>query len=275
MNSASMQVGKSSEDAGRGGVGSDLQVFRLGDVGLIDLPDAPPRLLELHRAVLWEWATSPRGVLIRVEPEDPGNEGTLRAIAGTGELVRRWPGTPIGVVTHSRELLERLGKDPQGRHLVSGETLSDVWPRMWSRGAAENMTIELPPTIQAPRTARETAVRLCREWNLPKLADSIALLTGELVARSVAQGAQDIHFTVSRHHSRVRMLVRDDVPSVLALQPQTIEDVFRVQVTTPALADLTDSFGEFAVDGHHVMWAVARDPKPARRSVWPTAPIPN
>jgi hypothetical protein len=255
-----------SEGAGWGAADNEIRTFRLGDVGLVDLVD--PSLVpdELLRVLLWEWASSPSGVLIRLDTAGPVADGTVRTVAGLGSLFRTWRGTPIGLITHSRALREHVAKDPHGRHLVIGTTFTETWERMWSRGGTAHITIELPPTVRAPRTARDVVVRACLDWNLSTLAGRAALLTGDLVTRSVSQGAHDIHFTVSRHHSQIRVLARDDVPSGTADVTHTIDDVLATQFTRPALSGHADSLGEVGLDGHHVRWAVVRDAPPARQS---------
>lgn len=241
----------------------EIRPFRLADYGLIDVGGAPG-YHEVQRALLWEWSASPAGVIIWVNADEPPDDRTVRAITtDAAALVRTWPGTPIGLISESRELRQRVARDPQGLHLVIGTTLTEIWDGMWSRGGKANLTIELPPALQAPGTARDLVVQACSDWNLNTLAEPAALLAGDLVARSVTQGAQDIYFTVSRHHSRIRILTRDDVPSTAADESKTIDDVLGTQVTTRALSGLAESGGEFALDGHHVRWAVARDPQVA------------
>lgn len=247
-------------DVAAQGATREIRPFRLADYGLIDVGGAP-RYQEVQRALLWEWSASPAGVIIWVNADEPPDDSTVRAVTSdAARLVRTWPGTPIGLICGSRELREHVAQDPQGRHLVIGMTLTEIWDGMWSRGGKANITIELPPTMQAPVSARDLAIRACSDWNLTALAEPAGLLACDLVARSVTQGAQDIHFTVSRHHSRIRILTRDDIPSTAAEEPNTIHDVFRPQFTTRALSGLAETAGEFALAGHHVRWAVARDP---------------
>jgi hypothetical protein len=261
---------KHSERAPRGAT-TEIRTFRLADYGLIDVCGAAPRDHEVQRALLWEWSTSPAGVLVRVNTERPPGERTVRAItAAAAELVQQWPGTPIGFISDSQELRELVAQDPQGHHLVIATTLSEVWDGMWSRGGKANLTIELPPSVQAPRTARDVVVRACADWDLDTLATPAALLTGDLVARSVIQGAQDIRFTVSRHNSRIRVLARDDVPSTAADAARSLDAVFGLPFAPPALSEPADSFGEFALDGHHVRWGVVREPSSERKGRRPT-----
>jgi hypothetical protein len=243
---------------------SDIRSFRLGDYGLIEVIGARPRYQEVRKALLWEWAASPAGVIIRIDSDEPVDDRVVRGlVADAGTLVRTWPGTPIGLITPNRELCEGIAQDPHGAHLVVSTNLREVWDGMWSRGGKANITIELPPSVQAPRTARDFVVRACRDWNLDTLVDPAALLTGDLVGRSVVQGAQDIHFTVSRHGSRVRVLARDDVAATTADGARIPDDVLGSPFMTPALSRLADSTGEFALDAHHVRWAVTHDPRAA------------
>lgn len=246
------------EDARQSAAGSQIQTFRLGDYGLIDVAGAPPCHRALQRALLSEWSTSSAGVIIQIHTDPPLDDQTVLALTtDAAALVQAWPGTPIGVISPSRELRDLVTQHPQGHHLATGTSLTDIWGGLWSLGGKWTFTIELPPTVRAPGTARDIAVRACADWGLDPLADSAAQLTGDLVGRSVIEGAHDIHFTVSRHQSRI--LARDDVPCTVDDEPRTIDDVFGLSLATPTLAGLADSLGEFALDGHHVRWAVTRD----------------
>ena len=251
------------EDAGQG-AGSQIQTFRLGDYGLIDVTGAPPCHLVLRRALLSEWSSSPAGVIIRLDTDRPADDRTVLALAAdAAALVQAWPGTPIGFVSPGRQVHNMVASHPHGHHLAVATTLVEIWDGLWSRGGKWTFTIELPPASQAPRTARDIVARACADWDLDPLAAEAALLTGDLVTMSVIQGAHDIHFTVSRYQSRIRVLARDDVPSTADDELTTIDDVFGIPLATPALAGLADSLGEFALDGHHVRWAVTRDPQAA------------
>jgi hypothetical protein len=240
--------------------GSEIRTFRLGDYGLIDVGGSPPSCEDVRRALLGEWSTSPAGVIIRLDTDEPPDDGTVGAIAADASaLVERWAGTPIGLLSERWDLRASAAGAPRRGSVVIGASLTEIWGGLWSRGGKTNFTVELPPTEQAPRTARDIVVRACVDWELEALSDRTALLTGDLVARSVVQGAHDIHFTVSRHQDRIRVLARDDVPSRPADEPRTIDDVFGMELATPALSGLADSLGEFAFDGHHVRWAVTRE----------------
>jgi hypothetical protein len=238
---------------------SEIRIYRLGDYGLIDLVGAPPDSLQLRRALLWEWSVSAAGVIVRVNDHAPPDDRTVRAIvADAATLVRAWPGTPIGLITDRPDVCDLVARDPRGRHLVLGADLGELWHGMWSRGGKANITVELPSTRQAPHTARGIVTRACLDWHLNALVGPATVLVSGLVARSVIQGAEDIHLTVSRYNSRVRILARDDVPAATD-QPTTVDDVFDTQFAAAGSAASIGSFREFAVDRHHVRWAVTRD----------------
>ncbi|GAA2168785.1 hypothetical protein [Pedococcus bigeumensis] len=241
---------------GPAAAGSGIRPFRLGDYGLLDLA-APTCLQAVQRALLWEWSTSPAGVIVRVPVEASLEDGVLGSItAVAAALVRMWPGTPIGLISDSSDVRDLVTHHPHGHHLVVASALPDVWDGLWSRGGKANVMVELPPTRQAPRTARDVVARACSDWHLDGLATPAARLTGDLVSRSIHQGASDIHFTVSRYESRVRLLARDDVPSTAKDELRTIRAISGLRLTTRARSGL-DEVGEFAFDGHHVRWAVA------------------
>jgi hypothetical protein len=260
MTSQRMMVQADPDAAGHGTAGSEIQTFRLGDYGLIDVAGAPPSHRLLQHALLSEWSTSPAGVIIRLGTDQPPDDCTLGALTDdVAALVHAWPGTPIGLITASPQVRDVVASHPHGEHLAVGATLIDVWDGMWFRGGKWTFTIELPPTVLAASAARDIVARACADWDLNVLAASAALLTGDLVARSVLEGAHDIHFTVSRHQSRIRVLARDDVPPTADDEPKIIDQQIGVPFVTPDLTCLADSLGEFALDGHHVRWAVTHD----------------
>ena len=246
----------SGPDASPEIAGTGVQAFRLGDYGVLDL-SAPLAVRSVQRALLWEWSTSPAGVIVRVSPDEPPDDGTLGAVANlAAALVRMWPGTPMSLISESSYVRDLVTHHPSADHLVIASCLTEVWDGLWSRGGKANVVVELPPTGQAPRTARDVVVRACLDWHLDGLATPAARLTDELVSRSVSDGARDLHLTVSRHESRIRVLARDDVPSTAHDEVRTIHRVFGALLPAGAPVDLDDSTGEFAFDGHHVRWAV-------------------
>lgn len=234
--------------------------FRIGDYGLIHVGGGPPRHDSLRRALLWEWAASPAGVILRLDTTRPPDDETVRGlVTDCSRLIRAWPGTPIALISRDEQVRDLVVATPGSQLLATAETLPEVWGALWSSGVRATLSVELTPTVQAPATARDIVARACAQWDLEPLAAPAASLTGDLVARSVVQGAQDIHFTVSRHQTRIRVLARDDVPSTAADEPTTIEDVFAVPHAAPSLTGLAGSLGEFALDGHHIRWAVTHD----------------
>lgn len=252
--------GPTARTAASTAAATTIRTFRVGDYGLIHVGGSPPRHGPLRRALLWEWAASPAGVILRLDTTGPPDDATVRGlVADCSTLVRAWPGTPIALISRSAQVRDVIVRAPGPKLLAVGETLPDVWSDLWSRGAKAIVSIELPPTVQAPARARDIVARACAEWDLERLAAPAALLTGDMVARSVVQGARDIHFTVSRHQTRVRVLARDDAPSTPADEPTTIDDVFGVSHAARSLANLAGSMGEFALDGHHIRWAVTHD----------------
>jgi hypothetical protein len=244
---------------------SELRVYRLGDYGLIDLVGAPPDGQQLRRALLWEWSTSAAGVIVRINSDTSPDDMTVQAIAiDAAALVRTWPGTPVGFVIERSGTRSLVAKGPGASHVVLGADLGEIWHGMWSRGARSDITVALRSTRQAPILARSIVTRACLDWHLNTLVGPAARLTGGLVARSVIQGAEDIHLTVSRYQSRVRVLTRHDVPAAAKNGAQTINEVFDAQFDPSDAAGSRALFGEFALEGHQVRWAVTRE----SQSVW-------
>lgn len=235
----------------------EIRAFRLGDYGLVDVTGASPGYRGLRQALLWEWSASPAGVILRLDTDEVPDDATVRAItADAAALMHAWPGTPIGLISDRREVRDLVAQHPQGGLLASGATLTEIWGGLWSAGGKANFAIELPPTVQAPSAARDFAALACADWNVSALSYPAVLLTGDLVARSVVQGAKNILLTVSRHQSRVRVMVRDDVRPTGSGELQTVDDAFGGSYATAPLSGIADSVGELALDRHHIRWAV-------------------
>ncbi|GAA4727545.1 hypothetical protein GCM10025782_27750 [Pedococcus ginsenosidimutans] len=263
-----MKSARTTPDAAPEGVAThalcSLRTYRHGDIGFIDVVGATPRPDELGRAVLWEWANCPAGVLVRLGGEVCADEVVPRLTAAGG-LVRAWPGTPIGVISRRPDLRALVNLDPRGRLLACGASVAEIWHGgMWAGGVASNITIELPPTVRGPRTARETVARACVEWRLGALADPAASVTGDLVARAFTRGAEDITLTVSRLHSRVRVLVREDSRAPAGLGTGDTEIGLGIRFATSGVSDGAEALGEFALERHRVKWVVLRQPETGR-----------
>ena len=244
---------------------SEIRVYRLGDYGLVDLVGAPPDCQLLRRALLWEWSTSAAGVIVRINGDPSPDDLTVQAIAlDAAALVRTWPGTPVGFVIERSAVRNLVAQGPGASHVVLGADLGEIWHGMWSRGARSDITVALRSTKQAPSLARSIVARACLDWHLNTLVGPAARLTGGLVARSVIQGAEDIHLTVSRYQSRVRVLTPHDVPVAAKNGAKSIDEVFEAQFDPSDPAGPGGLFGEFALNGHQVRWAVTRE----SQSVW-------
>lgn len=245
---------------------SKIRIYRLGDYGLVDLVGRPSDRQQLRRVLMREWATSAAGVILRINDHPSTDDETVRAVlADAAALVRTWAGTPVGLIIERSDLRELVARDQLCSHLILGGDLGDIWHGMWTQGGNANISVELPPTVHAPRVARSVVARACLDWHLNRLVGPATLLTSGLVARSVVQGAADIHLTVSRYQSWVRVLTWDSVPGMANDQSTPVDLVFDVQ---PAAADPIGPsaawFTELILDGHHLRWTVARD----RQSAW-------
>lgn len=236
--------------------GSDeIKTVRLGQFALIDVPRLTSHVsTEVSRAILREWALSPTGVMTRIAcPAEGGDEHSAQAIARMGQLVEQWPGTPIGVVCASPWLRHRLEGDPAGQFLRMGPTIPDVWPHMWVEGMAASLTMELLPALRAAEDARSAATRACLDWGLAAMIPRVSPVIGRMVRRSVLEGAGDLHFSLSQHQSRVRIVVEDDVPRP---SPDTRGTSPRQRPLAPSGLEHLATRGEFDVGTRHYSWAI-------------------
>lgn len=241
----------------------EIKTLRLGQLALIDVPELKPSVCsEVSETILREWANSPTGVLARVTcPAKPDAE-SVRALAAAGRLVQRWPGTPIGVISASAPLRDQLARDPMSRYLKVGPTVPAVWSHMWVHGVASSLTMELIPVLRAAEDARSAATRACLDWGLAPMIPKVSPVIGRMVRRSVLEGAGDLHFTLSQHQSRVRIVVEDDAP-----RPPHDGDPHQARRRALAASASEDcaSRGEFNVGTRHFSWAICEPRRQSRR----------
>lgn len=250
MSNASQQMAHPDSSA----VAGEIKTLRFGQFSLIDVPELKPSVCSaVGEAILREWALSPTGVMARISCPAEADAASVRAVAGAGDLVHRWPGTPIGVIAESSSLRDQLAHDPMGRYLRLGPTIPAVWPRMWVEGIASSLTMELIPALRASEDARSAATRACLDWGLAPMIPKVSPLIGRMVRRSVLEGAGDLHLSLSQHRTRIRIVVEDDAPR----PPQDADpQKARRLALAPSAAEPCASRGEFNVGSRHFAWAV-------------------
>lgn len=244
-----------------------IQAFRLGEFALIDVPDlAASRCSEMRSTLSAEWALSPSGLMVRVARLEGSDPATVGALAGFGSMVEHWPGTPMGIVAPSAAVHDLVAQHPSGRFLVTGQTIPAVLKQMWGAGVASTVTIELAPILRSVDGARSTVTMACLDWGLAKLIPKVSPVVGQLIARSVLEGAGDLHLSLSQHRARVRVLVEDDIPR--ASHGAWANGAGRGSRPTTLGEDL-GARGEFDAGGRHFAWVVVEAQRPASAGVLP------
>lgn len=248
-------------------VTDQIKTFRLGEFALIDVPDlTASRCSQMRSTLSAEWALSPSGLMVRVTRLEGSDPATVGALAGFGSMVEHWPGTPMGIVAPSASVHDLVAQHPCGRFLATGQTIPAVLKKMWGSGVASTVAIELAPTLRSVDGARSTVTMACLDWGLAKLIPKVSPVVGQLVARSVLEGAGDLHLSLSQHRARVRVLVEDDVPR--ASHGARANGNGRRSAATTLGEDL-GARGEFNAGGRHFSWAVVEAHRPASAGMVP------
>jgi anti-sigma regulatory factor (Ser/Thr protein kinase) len=89
----------------------------------------------------------------------------------------------------------------------------------------ERIAIDLPPTLQAPETARQALIRACSRWP-PAVLAVAELLISELVTNAVLHGQGEIGVRVCENGDLLRVEVSDAhpdpaVPSMPSGEPES------------------------------------------------------
>ncbi len=79
-------------------------------------------------------------------------------------------------------------------------------------GGGARVQVELPNAPASVSSARRVVARALREWSLPHLHDTAALLTSELVTNAVLHAGTDLRVEVQRDGAVVRVTVYDGSP---------------------------------------------------------------
>jgi len=89
----------------------------------------------------------------------------------------------------------------------------------------DEVCIDLPPDLTAPRAARVEVRRVLARWHLASLAESVTLAVSELVGNALVHGRPPVHLVLSRGSRHLRAGVHDHAPGrpVAGLAPSEAE----------------------------------------------------
>ena len=139
----------------------------------------------------------------------------------------------------------------------------------------EEVRIDLPPDLTAPRAARAEVRRTLARWHLLPLLDSVALAVSELVGNAVVHGRPPVRLVLSRGRRHLRAGVHDLAPgSPAAGEASKDGESGRGLAIISVLAD--DSGVESLPDDSKIVYATFSTPAPPAEDTAadPAAPPP-
>ena len=150
-------------------------------------------------------------------------------------------------------------------------------PDLGDPDGADEVRVDLPPDLTAPRAARAEVREALGRWHLLALVDTVTLAVSELVGNAVVHGRPPVRLLLSRGERQLRASVHDRSPGqpAQAGAPDDAESG-RGLAIIDALAD--DSGVEQAPQGGKIVYATfatdAEDPaEPAPESEGAGAPV--
>ena len=81
------------------------------------------------------------------------------------------------------------------------------------RGAVDEVRVDLPPDLTAPRAARAEVRKALSRWRLLAFLDTVTLAVSELVGNAVVHGRPPVRLVLSRGERSLRAGVHDRAPS--------------------------------------------------------------
>jgi hypothetical protein len=197
---------------------------------------------ELQRAVHLSLADEPHAIVCDLtDAGTTADRHVLGRVTALGDLVRDWPGTPVGLVAE-QPLLGRLRDASPSGGCTLDITLHEALTRVTSLPPTAGGSRRLPPHPTAARAARDFLTDRLLDWRLPKAVAAGSLVMSELVTNAMVYAHGDIDVSVARHDELVRIAVRD-------------EDVGIPQPRQPGL-DSAHGRGLLIVDGFARAWGV-------------------
>lgn len=241
--------------------GAAVAVQRLGTISVVNVRGPLQEAAGPARhAVLLELAEAPAAVLCDLSgvtgPLDPES---LERLTSLGEQQRRWPGTPIALITPDAVLRRALEQAPGGRHLAIAAAPADVWGSLADGSTTAVVREWLPAVAPSAHEARELVARACMGWGRSSETAAATLVVSELVTDAVSDHGPDIEVSVARCGPRLRVAVRRaGTRRGRAADPEALD------IAGPAMMlveGVSESWGVLPTqDDGEVVWAVLLDP---------------
>ncbi len=245
----------------RSPAGASVTVQRLGTISVVSTQGPLSEAADLaHSAALLELAEAPAAVLCDLSGvTGPPEPDALERLASLGEQMRRWPGTPIAVITPDPVLRRCLEQAPGGRHLAIAAAAADVWGSLADGSTTAIVREWMPAEAPSAHEARELVARACVDWGRSSETAAATLVVSELVTDAVADHGPDIEVSVARCGPRLRIAVRR-----AGTRPARVADPETLDIAGPAMMlvrGVSESWGVLTTrDGGAVVWAVLLDP---------------
>jgi hypothetical protein len=241
--------------------GAPVSVQRLGTISVVSVQGPLSETAgPAHHAVLLELAEAPAAVLCDLSGvTGPSAPDALERLASLGEQKRRWPGTPIAVISPDPVLRRCLEEAPGGRHLAIAAAPADVWGSLADGSTTATVREWLPADAPSAHAARELVARACMDWGRSSETAAATLVVSELVTNAVAHHGADIEVSVARCGPRLRVAVRRP-----RTRPGRGADAGTLNIAGTAMmlvGGVSESWGVLPTrDDGEVVWAVLLDP---------------
>jgi hypothetical protein len=244
----------------RSPAGASVTVQRLGTISVVSVLGPLSEAADLaHHAVLLELAEAPAAVLCDVSGvTGPSEPDAVERLASLGDQQRRWPGTPIAVITPDPVLRRCVEQAPGGDHLAVAAAPADVWGSLADGSTTAVIRERMPAEARSAHEARELVARACVDWGRSSEMAAATLVVSELVTNAVADHGPDIEVSVARCGARLRIAVRR---AGTRAAPATGSETLDIAGPAMMLVEgVSESWGVLPTrGGGAVVWAVLLD----------------
>jgi anti-anti-sigma regulatory factor len=172
--------------------------------GLLSLRTAT----RLRDVLLKAAAEEPRGLVCDLTGARATPEG-LTVLHVVADQVADWPASPMVVVASDPVLVQQLERLGLLRRLtvVHGHDEAEAALRRAPR--LLRVTIDLPPTLDAPAAARAFVGAALTRWQVPSVLEEAHWVVSELVTNAVLHARTDLTVRVALSRHRVNLSVSD------------------------------------------------------------------
>jgi anti-sigma regulatory factor (Ser/Thr protein kinase) len=201
-------------------------------------------------------AEFPRAVVCVLPDHLQGaGRAALDTVASVGRHARAWPDTPVVMTSRDPQLVDAVGRRPQGRYLLYASSLVSATAKARLHAPLYTTRLHLPASPTAARTARRVLARACEEWGVPGCRGTGELVVSELVTNALQHARSDLDLVLASDGARmVRVGVRDPLRVAPARQPASEDSLGgRGLHIVETVADAAGALP--TADGGKVVWA--------------------